>query len=162
MSVRPADNTAWGLVEFGLVFALHGAWPGGVLGLADAGGCGPALAGGAVDGADRRPLIWYAVRAWRPSTPSAGRPRRRRSCAPRATTRTSRRSGMSDFKVFAMQDFLGAGFYHLLLSPVFGLILGGLGAAPGPAAAALERRPRGRLTLLHGNPTQASNIMTIS
>lgn len=40
------------------------------------------------------------------------------------------RSGMSDFKVFTMQDLLGAGFYHLLLSPVFGLILGGLGAAP--------------------------------
>ncbi|HEV7386142.1 MAG TPA: hypothetical protein VGN89_14770, partial [Phenylobacterium sp.] len=40
------------------------------------------------------------------------------------------RSGMSDFNVFVMQDFLGAGFYHLLLSPVFGLVLGALGAGP--------------------------------
>ena len=27
------------------------------------------------------------------------------------------RSGMSDFNAWAMQDFLGAGFFHLLLEP---------------------------------------------
>jgi hypothetical protein len=34
-----------------------------------------------------------------------------------------RRSGLSDFNVFVMQDFLGAGFFHLLLSPVLGALL---------------------------------------
>jgi hypothetical protein len=48
-----------------------------------------------------------------------------------------RRSGLADMDVFVMGDMLGAGFYHLLLSPVFGAILGGLGGLVGLAARKL-------------------------
>ena len=125
-AVRPADNTAWGLVEFGLVFALMAlagailAWRTGRLRPALAGGLCTALIG---------PLIWYAVVL-------ATFYVFRGTAAQEAVFRAEgdyedfARSGMSDFNVFAMQDFLGAGFYHLLLSPVFGLMLGALGAAP--------------------------------
>ncbi len=36
-------------------------------------------------------------------------------------------SGMSDFNAFIMQDFLGAGFFHLLLGPILASILGTIG-----------------------------------
>lgn len=38
-----------------------------------------------------------------------------------------KRSGMSDLDAFVMQDFWGAGFFHLLLGPVVAGILGTLG-----------------------------------
>jgi hypothetical protein len=39
-----------------------------------------------------------------------------------------RRSGLADLQVFLMGDFIGAGVFHLLPSPVFGAVLGSLGA----------------------------------
>ena len=124
--VRPADNTPWGLAEFGLVFALM-AVAGGVLAWST-GRLRPALAGGLWTGLIG-PLIWYAV------TLSVFY-LFRGTAAQEAVFRAEgdyedfARSGMVDFDVFVMGDFLGAGFYHLLLSPVFGLVLGALGAAP--------------------------------
>ena len=41
------------------------------------------------------------------------------------------RSGMKDFNTFVMEDFLGAGFFHLLLAPLFAAILGWIGALLG-------------------------------
>ncbi len=136
-AVRPADNTAWGLVEFGVVFGsflVAGgvcAWRSGRLGAAALAGLWTALISA---------LGWYAVAlavfyAFRDTTAQA------------AVFRAEgdyddfRRSGMSDFKVFMMQDFLGAGFFHLLLSPLFGVLLGGLGAVPGLVLRRLARRP---------------------
>ena len=37
------------------------------------------------------------------------------------------RSGMHDFNAFMMEDFLGAGFFHLLLGPLIAWILGLIG-----------------------------------
>ena len=37
------------------------------------------------------------------------------------------RSGMSDFNAFIMEDFMGATFFHLLLGPLVGAVLGILG-----------------------------------
>ncbi|MGA2822389.1 MAG: hypothetical protein ABSE72_02570 [Bacteroidales bacterium] len=38
-----------------------------------------------------------------------------------------KRSGMTDFNAFIVQDFWGAGFFHLLLSPIIASILGSIG-----------------------------------
>jgi hypothetical protein len=125
-ALRPADNTRWGLVEFGLVFALMAlaggilAWRTGRLRPAVAGGLWTALIG---------PLIWYAV-VLSVFYLFRGTPAQEAILRAEGDYEDFARSGMSDFKVFVMQDFLGAGFYHLLLSPVFGLVLGALGAAP--------------------------------
>ena len=37
------------------------------------------------------------------------------------------RSGMTDFHAFILQDFMGACFYHLLMTPLFAAILGSAG-----------------------------------
>jgi hypothetical protein len=134
--VRPPDNTAWGLVEFGLVFALM-ALAGGALAWRT-GRLRPALAGGLWT-ALIAPLIWYAV-VLSVFYLFRGTPAQEAVLRAEGDYEDFARSGMSDFNVFAMQDFLGAGVYHLLLSPVFGLILGGLGAAP----VLLLRRGRAR------------------
>jgi hypothetical protein len=34
------------------------------------------------------------------------------------------KSGMNDFNTFVMEDFFGAGFFHLLLSPLLATIIG--------------------------------------
>jgi hypothetical protein len=34
---------------------------------------------------------------------------------------------MTDFNAFIVQDFWGAGFFHLLLSPIIASILGSIG-----------------------------------
>jgi len=49
------------------------------------------------------------------------------------------RSGQTDFDAFIMQDFMGAGFYHLLLSPIAAGLVGAVGAAVGRAVARLVR-----------------------
>jgi hypothetical protein len=38
------------------------------------------------------------------------------------------RSGMSDYRAFIMQDYLGGGFFHLLLSPILAAGFGVIGA----------------------------------
>lgn len=42
-----------------------------------------------------------------------------------------KRSGMTDFDAFIIQDFWGAGFFHLLLSPIVAVILGSAGGLLG-------------------------------
>jgi hypothetical protein len=135
-AVRPADNTVWGLTEFGLVFASFlvaggvSAWRTGRLGPAALAGLWTAVISA---------LCWYAVAL-------AVFYAFRGTAAQTAVFRAEgdyddfRRSGMADFGVFMMQDFLGAGFFHLLLSPLFGTLLGGLGAAAGLIARRIQAR----------------------
>ena len=125
--VRPTDNTPWGLAEFGAVFALMGiaggllAWRTRRLRSALAGAMWTGMIG---------VLIWYLVLL-------AVFCAFRGTAAQEAVFRAEgdyedfARSGMRDFQVFAMQDFLGAGFFHLVLSPIFGLILGAIGGGVG-------------------------------
>jgi hypothetical protein len=49
------------------------------------------------------------------------------------------RSGMKDFNTFVMEDFLGAGFFHLLLSPLFAAIFGGIGSMLGKGIVLLRK-----------------------
>lgn len=136
--VQPADNTSWGLVEFAAVFACFA--------MAGAGGAArsrrvwPGIQA-ALWTALAATLVWYVVLL-------AVTYALRGTAAQQAVFRAEgdfddfRRSGLRDFKVFTMQDLLGAGFYHMLLSPIFALILGALGAAPVRAIQVW----RGRLT----------------
>ena len=125
-ALRPSDNTAWGLIEFGCVFALF------VVAGAGVSARQPRLWPAALAGvwtALIASLIWYAVAL---AVFYAFRGTVAQSAVLRAEGdfEDFRRSGMADFNVFAMQDFLGAGFYHLLLAPLFGLVLATLGAIP--------------------------------
>ena len=49
-------------------------------------------------------------------------------------------SGMHDFNTFVMEDFFGAGFYHLLLAPILAAILGTLGGLLGKGLAQIRKR----------------------
>ncbi|MGZ3401929.1 MAG: hypothetical protein ACXWKN_00695 [Phenylobacterium sp.] len=137
-AVQPADNTSWGLVEFAAVFACYA--------MAGAGGAArsrrlwPAVQS-ALWAAAVATLVWYAV-LLAVTFAFTG------TAAQQAVFRAEgdfddfRRSGLSDFKVFSVQDLLGAGFFHLLLSPIFAAILGLLGAAPVRMAQAWRGRRR--------------------
>ena len=48
------------------------------------------------------------------------------------------RSGMSDFNAFIMEDFMGATFFHLLLGPLVAAALGVLGGLLGKAVARFQ------------------------
>ena len=50
------------------------------------------------------------------------------------------RSGMSDFNTFVMEDFLGAGFFHLLLGPIIATILGTIGGLLGKGIARIKKQ----------------------
>lgn len=50
------------------------------------------------------------------------------------------RSGMSDFDVFIMEDFMGATFFHLLLGPFVAIAMGALGGLLGKGTAYLRKR----------------------
>lgn len=48
-------------------------------------------------------------------------------------------SGMTDLRAFILQDYLGGGFFHLLLSPIFALIFGSAGNLVGKVLARLRK-----------------------
>lgn len=49
------------------------------------------------------------------------------------------KSGMKDFNTFIMEDFFGAGFFHLLLSPLFATILGTISGLLGKGVVQLRK-----------------------
>jgi hypothetical protein len=49
------------------------------------------------------------------------------------------RSGMSDLSAFVMEDFLGAGFFHLILGLMLAVILGTMGVAIGKGIARIKK-----------------------
>ena len=53
------------------------------------------------------------------------------------------RSGMADFNTFVMEDFFGAGFFHLLLGPIVASLLASLGGLMGMALARCRKPSRG-------------------
>ena len=50
-----------------------------------------------------------------------------------------RRSGMTDFNAFIMEDFLGASFFHLLLGPLLAGVVGTIGGLVGLGLRRLRR-----------------------
>lgn len=121
------DNTPLGTAEFGTVFVLlfiaglSAAWHSGSTRSAIMASIWAALLGS---------LVWYAALL---STYYLFRntPQQQHAFLAEGIFDDFRRSGMADFETFVLQDFWGAGFYHLLLTPLFALILGGAGQGLG-------------------------------
>ena len=137
-ALTPADNTAWGVVEFGLVFLAYAAagaavaWRTGRWRSAALGGAGAAM-GSAV--------VWY-VAVLAAHYAFRGTTRQMAVLGAEGDFDDFRRSGLADLQVFLMGDFLGAGIFHLLLSPFAGALLGVAGGSLGLTARAVGRRGR--------------------
>jgi hypothetical protein len=55
---------------------------------------------------------------------------------------SDKNSGMSNFNTFVMEDFLGAGFFHLILGPLVAVILGTVAGLLGKTVSRLMKRER--------------------
>ncbi|HTQ56331.1 MAG TPA: hypothetical protein VMI94_17805 [Bryobacteraceae bacterium] len=131
----PKDNTAWGTVEFGVAFLIYAsagtglAWARRSLREAAIGSMLAAVVGSVVwcvfilatfylfYGTDRQKLVFQAE----------------------GDFDDFRRSGMTDFPRFIMEDFLGATFFHLVLGPAFASVLGLAGGVLGKGLARMRR-----------------------
>jgi hypothetical protein len=134
-SLLPADNTMYGLFEFGLVFLIYAGTSGlltyrryrlreGVL--------------GAVVAALFSSLIWCIITlaVFYLFYDSA---RQTLVFCAEGNYEDFQRSGMSDFNAVIMEDFLGATFFHLLLGPLLASLLGMLGSLAGQGLRWLRR-----------------------
>jgi hypothetical protein len=131
----PASNALMGTVEYGLVLALLFA---GSLYVAYRSrsmrsGLLAALLSAAVAA-----LIWYSVvlivfYLFR------GTPQQAQVFRAEGNYDDFARSGMASFDAWIMEDFLGAGFFHLLLLPLIAAVLGLAGGALGKGLARLRR-----------------------
>jgi len=131
----PKDNTSWGLIEFGSVFALYflsGLWVAYRFQSIKEG----ALA--AILTAMLSSVIWLLILLL---TFYLFRDTMRQELvfAAEGNFEDFARSGMREFNTFVMEDFLGAGFFHLLLSPFVAAILGTIGSMLGKGIARMRR-----------------------
>jgi len=133
--VRPAANTRFGYVEFGLVFLLY-------------------IGAGALVAYRRLPLrcsmmagagtamiaslIWY-IAVLASFHLFFGTESQAQVFRAEGEYEDFRRSGMADFPTFVMEDFLGAGFFHLLLGPVMSALLAGAGGLLGRGLARFRK-----------------------
>jgi hypothetical protein len=125
--LQPRDNTNYGLAEFGLVFLLYL-----LAGLVAARQTrrarnGPLAAMGA---ALVSTLLWYIV-LLAITYALKGRPQQAAVFRAEGNYDDFTRSGSASFDAWLMQDFLGAGFYHLLLGPIIAAVLGTVGGLIG-------------------------------
>ncbi len=129
--VLPSDNTNWGLVEFGLVFLcylLAGLWAGRQTGRARYGMVAAASA------ALVSTLVWYIV-VLASTYVMHGTPQQEAVFRAEGNYDDFARSGATNFQAWMLEDFFGAGFYHLLLGPIVAALLGGLGGLAGKRLA---------------------------
>ncbi len=134
-ALLPKDNTSWGLTEFGavfVVFMVSGAWAAyGSQSIKD--GIITAILSAMLGS-----LIWlffvlvtfYLFR---------GTLRQELVFTAEGNFEDFARSGMKDFNTFVMEDFFGAGFFHLLLVPLFAAFWGAVGSAFGKGIAKLRK-----------------------
>jgi hypothetical protein len=123
----PADNSRYGMVEFGSVFVLY--FTAGFVSALRSGKIASAALT-SVACAFIASLIWVIVvltifYAFR------GSPRQEQVFRAEGNYEDFTRSGMSDFNVFIMEDFMGAVFFHLLLGLLVAAILGTFGGLLG-------------------------------
>jgi hypothetical protein len=127
----PADNTRYGVVEFGLVFLLY--FASAVVSAFRLRSIKEAALT-SVASAFIASLVWvitllvvfYAFR---------GSPRQVLVLRAEGDYEDFARSGMSNFDVFIMQDLMGATFFHLLLGLVVAAVLGACGGVVGKVLA---------------------------
>ncbi len=134
----PTDNTRFGLVEFGLVFAIY-------------------FGAGALVGYRQLPFRWTLITGVATAVISSllwylfilatfylffGTERQARVFRAEGNYEDFSRSGMADFNTFIMEDFLGAGFFHLLLGPILAGVLAGLGGLVGRGLMRIRKQWR--------------------
>jgi hypothetical protein len=128
--LTPVDNTTWGIVEFALVFLAYAA--AGATVAWRTGRWRPAVLSG-VFAAMGAAIVWYVV-VLAVFYLFRGSARQAAVLRAEGDFEDFRRSGEASLQVFLIEDFLGAGFFHLLLSPLIGAILGSIGGLLGLAA----------------------------
>jgi hypothetical protein len=134
-ALLPKDNTSWGLIEFGSVFALYflgGLWATYKSKSIKEGTLAAILSAmfGSVIWLIFVLLTFYLFR---------GTMRQVFVFRAEGNFEDFARSGMKDFNTFVMEDFLGAGFFHLLLSPLFAALLGAIGSLLGKGIVQLRK-----------------------
>lgn len=134
-AILPKDNTSWGAMEFGSAFALY--FLSGLLVTYRFSGIKHGILA-AIASAMLSSVIWlifilFTFYVFR------GTARQEFVFTAEGNFEDFTRSGMNDFNTFVMEDFLGAGFFHLLLSPLFAAILGSLGSLLGKRIIQLRK-----------------------
>ncbi len=135
-AVLPGDNTAWGIIEFGLVFVLYflsslvmayrsRSMRDGIL--------------AALVSAMLSSVVWLIVLLLTFYI-FRGTARQEQVFMAEGDYEDFARSGLKDFSAFVMEDFFGAAFFHLLLAPLIAGILGVLGGLLGKGLAQLKGR----------------------
>ncbi len=136
--VLPSDNTTWGLVEYGGVFLLI--FTGSLIAATRACqfrqgvliGLGSALVASLMF-ISIILAFFYAFR---------GTPQQALVFQAEGNYADYARSGAQDFNIYIMEDFFGAVFFHSLLLPLVGALLGALGGLVGQGLARLSARRR--------------------
>ena len=131
----PKDNTNWGLIEFGgvfLIYFLSSVWASYHRDSVRSGVLSAMLT------AMSSALVWLIVIL---ITFYVFRGTERQAQVFRAEGNFTdfANSGMTDFNAFIMEDFLGAGFFHLLLGPILATLLGAIGGLLGKAMAGIRK-----------------------
>jgi hypothetical protein len=135
-ALLPKDNTSWGVMEFGSVFALY------FISSLLAAYRSKSIRDGilvAVETAMLSSVVWlifilltfYLFR---------GTARQGQVFMAEGNYEDFIRSGMKDFNTFMMEDLLGGGFFHLLLAPILAAILGMPGALLGRGLIGLKNQ----------------------
>lgn len=125
--VLPADNTKFGQIEFGTVLGIYF-----LVGLGL--GCRrlpvryAVLAGTTV--AAMASLLWF-ICLLVTFYAFHGSERQFKVFSAEGEFEDFRRSGLADFSTFVMEDFLGAGFFHLLLGACIAAMLAAVGGTVG-------------------------------
>jgi hypothetical protein len=123
----PRDNTRYGEVEFGLVFLCY--LTAGFMAVLETRRARDGLMA-AVGAALIATLMWYIV-VLTIAYAMKGTPQQAAVLSAEGNLEDFAHSGSANFEAWLMQDFLGAGFYHLLLSLIVAAILGSVGGLIG-------------------------------
>jgi hypothetical protein len=131
----PANNSLYGMVEFGTVLALYFA-SAFVSALRSRSIKNAVLT--SVATAFIASLVWV-ITVLAVFLAFRGSPRQALVLRAEGDYEDFARSGMSDFNAFIVEDFMGATFFHLLLGPLVAAVLGVLGGLLGKAVASLRK-----------------------
>jgi hypothetical protein len=135
-ALLPQDNTNWGTLEFGSVFVLY--LCSGLLGAFRHRNLSSGILA-AVVSAMLSSVIWLSVALFTFYL-FRGSARQAAVFLAEGNYADFARSGMKDFGTFMIEDFFGAGFFHLLLAPGVATLLGTLGSWIGIGLAYFKKQ----------------------
>ena len=132
--ILPKDNTSWGLIEFGSVFVLY--FLSGLFAAYRSKNTKDGIVS-AIMSAMLSSVIWF-IFVLLTFYIFRGTARQEFVFRAEGDFEDFARSGTHDFNTFVMEDFLGAGFFHLLLTPLLAAILGMIGSLSGKGIVQLR------------------------